>query len=282
MGTRCVTIAYDETGREVARHYRNYDGYPSGHGADLGRMLVDARDESPDDDALTAAYLREMGEFESETPGTEHADIEYLYAVRLGHDPTDTSVSAWTTIMGEPYEQAMSREPLASGTPEEFLDAIGASVGNVVTIGVIRPHEMPVLRRVDLDDTDDEGHGPLQRLVGGWLETFDVLCLGTDATMYVNEEGVLRGLEPNRAVYATREMAQAGYLSQTDLRTPVREGDLYTVLFGTIVVVAHDDDGEPRDLDPTTFHKVAAQFFDEASLTSAHREVVRLLRTRHG
>lgn len=38
MGTRCLTIVYDH-GKPIINLYRQYDGYPSGHGAELAEFL---------------------------------------------------------------------------------------------------------------------------------------------------------------------------------------------------------------------------------------------------
>lgn len=39
MGTRSLTFVYDEDGRSIISMYRQYDGYPSGHGKDLAEFL---------------------------------------------------------------------------------------------------------------------------------------------------------------------------------------------------------------------------------------------------
>ena len=39
MGTRSLTFVYDEDGRTIISMYRQYDGYPSGHGKDLAEFL---------------------------------------------------------------------------------------------------------------------------------------------------------------------------------------------------------------------------------------------------
>lgn len=39
MGTRCLTIVYDH-GKPVVNLYRQFDGYPSGHGAELAEFLA--------------------------------------------------------------------------------------------------------------------------------------------------------------------------------------------------------------------------------------------------
>lgn len=39
MGTRSLTFVYDEEGRNLINMYRQYDGYPSGHGKELAEFL---------------------------------------------------------------------------------------------------------------------------------------------------------------------------------------------------------------------------------------------------
>jgi hypothetical protein len=43
MGTRSLTIVYDERQQPILNLYRQYDGYPSGHGAELARFLERGR-----------------------------------------------------------------------------------------------------------------------------------------------------------------------------------------------------------------------------------------------
>jgi len=39
MGTRSLTVVYDEQKRPILNLYRQYDGYPSGHGYELAMFL---------------------------------------------------------------------------------------------------------------------------------------------------------------------------------------------------------------------------------------------------
>ena len=39
MGTHSLTFVYDEDGKILINMYRQYDGYPSGHGKDLAEFL---------------------------------------------------------------------------------------------------------------------------------------------------------------------------------------------------------------------------------------------------
>lgn len=109
--------------------------------------------------------------------------------------------------------------------------------------------------------TDAEGSAlaSLQRLVGGRIEPFDVL-FGREVSLYVNDEGLF-ACPPNRAIYATKEMEQAGYLSQLDYAHAVREGELYTILHGDIVAVGFDPEtGEDRDISDAELAQVEAYF----------------------
>jgi hypothetical protein len=43
MGTRSLTFVYNEHGEAIINLYRQYDGYPSGHGAELAGFLAGKR-----------------------------------------------------------------------------------------------------------------------------------------------------------------------------------------------------------------------------------------------
>lgn len=73
-----------------------------------------------------------------------------------------------------------------------------------------------------LPDKNGSTLKPLQALVGGNIETFDI-AFGEGVSLYVNEEGLFT-CPPNRAIFATEEMAKAGYLSQLDYSKVVEMG----------------------------------------------------------
>ena len=99
----------------------------------------------------------------------------------------------------------------------------------------------------------------LQALVGGNIETFDI-AFGEEVSLYVNEEGLFT-CPPNRAIFATEEMAKAGYLSQLDYSKVVEMGDFYTVLNGDIVAVGFDPEtGESRSLTNGEIARVEGYF----------------------
>lgn len=74
------------------------------------------------------------------------------------------------------------------------------------------------------------------------------------------EEGLFT-CPPNRAIFATEEMAKAGYLSQLDYSKVVEMGDFYTVLNGDIVAVGFDPEtGESRSLTDGEIARVEGYF----------------------
>lgn len=110
----------------------------------------------------------------------------------------------------------------ALGTPEEHgIRAMLIATGEP-------PREVTLL-----PDKNGSTLRPLQALVGGNIEAFDI-AFGETVSLYVNEEGLFT-CPPNRAIFATEEMAKAGYLSQLDYSKVVEMGDFYTVLNGDIV-----------------------------------------------
>ena len=61
----------------------------------------------------------------------------------------------------------------------------------------------------------------LQDLVNGNVEVLRVLGNGVD--LWVNDEGLFNGSQPNRAIYATKHMEEVGYLDQLTFGHPIKE-----------------------------------------------------------
>ena len=103
---------------------------------------------------------------------------------------------------------------------------------------------------------------------GGFVEPFNALY-GASITLYVNDNGIAEGQQPNRAVYANERMQEMRYLSMMAPASfkAVRKGDLYTVLFGPIVAVGYNPDtGADRDLEPEELETVMRDFGDGAPM----------------
>lgn len=126
-------------------------------------------------------------------------------------------------------------------------------------------------------DADGSTLHDLQRLVGGNIEPFDVI-FGAEVCVYVNEEGIY-SCQPNRAVYATETMEDAGYISQMDYTSAVKEGELYTILFGDLVAVGFDPmSGEDRDLSAAEMAEVEDYFTNISAPGSGLEEVIAIQR----
>lgn len=108
----------------------------------------------------------------------------------------------------------------------------------------------------------------LQRLVRGNIEAVDVLY-GEQPLLWVNESGVLEDMMPNRAIYANQHMEDRKYLSMMDMETPIKKGELYTILFGPIVACSYEvnEEGERvmRDLTPEEMSRLEDDFWNENS-----------------
>lgn len=134
----------------------------------------------------------------------------------------------------------------------------------------------PVEIDIEVDEAGSTLHD-LQRLVGGNIEPFDVI-FGEGISLYVNEEGLFT-CPPNRAVYATKGMEEAGYLSMMDYSSPVKEGELYSILCGDLVAVGFDfETGENRDLSADEMSRVT-DYFTEVSKPGSGIEEVIAIRT---
>ena len=118
----------------------------------------------------------------------------------------------------------------------------------------------------------------LQGCVGGPIEPLSWLFDDAPAG-YCSEEGTLGAtfLDANRAVYADKAMEDAGFLSQLDFATPVREGDLYAIVFGDMVFTGFDPEtGESRDIPPEECERVRERFGGAGSIDSGANELLSL------
>ena len=99
MGTRSLTVLQDNDGQEIAVLYRQMDGYPEGHGAELARYLKpfrvvngfglgDTKGKAANGMPCLAAQLiakfkRDIGGFYLHPAGTRDCGEEYVYTVYL-------------------------------------------------------------------------------------------------------------------------------------------------------------------------------------------------------
>ena len=108
MGTRCLTVLYDTKypdaeAEEIAVLYRQMDGYPDGHGAELteflenmvvvnGINMAETRRIANGGSCLAAQivahFKTDAGRFYLYPAGTRGAGEEYIYYVRPQEDGT--------------------------------------------------------------------------------------------------------------------------------------------------------------------------------------------------
>lgn len=119
----------------------------------------------------------------------------------------------------------------------------------------------------------------LQECVGGHIEPMGYLFDDAPA-VYCNEEGKLAGsgCRPNRAVYATEEMAQTSYANPGDPSRAVKPDELFGIVFGDMVCVGFDPEtGEDRDITPEECQRVMERFGSVESIASSPIETCVLL-----
>ena len=130
-------------------------------------------------------------------------------------------------------------------------------------IGYIDVGEEPKRIDIEPDEAGSYLHS-MQKLVGGLIEYFEPMY-GTKPSLVVNEEGIFK-CEPNRAVFATKRMEKQGFLDMMTYSHPVKEGELYTILYGPILAVPleWDEDGNEvyRDITDEEFNRICKDFSD--------------------
>lgn len=99
MGTRCLTVIYNDNNKEIAVLYRQYDGYPAGHGAELnefleGMKIVDGLSGDTTKVAngmeclaaqIVAYFKTGPGGFYLCPAGTRDTGEEYIYHIKNGN-----------------------------------------------------------------------------------------------------------------------------------------------------------------------------------------------------
>ena len=127
MGTRSLTYVYDNDNEPICCMYRQFDGYPTGHGAELAHFLLPFKIVNGiSGDAGMGKVANGMGCLAAQLVAnfkTEVGNI-YLYAPKLDIDAmqeyeyhiTDSSVK----VLLNGYEEP--NEVIFEGSYEEFFD----------------------------------------------------------------------------------------------------------------------------------------------------------------
>ncbi len=137
MGTRSLTVILDEHGHEIAVLYRQFDGYPSGHGQALVDFLRPFTlvnglgGEKPTQQIanglsclaaqLVAHFKTQPGDFYLYPAGTRDAGEEWIYTVYGRGSEIHLKVSAGAvTFFGLPGTAEAHMPVLFDGLPQEF------------------------------------------------------------------------------------------------------------------------------------------------------------------
>lgn len=108
-----------------------------------------------------------------------------------------------------------------------------------IRVVVAEPGKPAEVRMIPADDGE-----ALRALVGGWLECVPLWDGKHD--IWLNEEGKLMGLEPNRMV-----RAPGAPINGRDRGFPAWD------IVGTLVVAAHDDEGNTTSIEASEAERIA-------------------------
>jgi len=107
MGTRSLTVFIDQAGKEIAVMYRQFDGYPEGHGKDLADFLTGMKivngmrgDDSPKiangmsclTAQVVAHFKKEPGNIYIYPAGTRNTGEKYIYFVSGKTDDIEPTI----------------------------------------------------------------------------------------------------------------------------------------------------------------------------------------------
>lgn len=142
---------------------------------------------------------------------------------------------------------------------------------------IVPVNDLP--RNITLE-ADENGSflAAMRGCVGGPIEPMGFV-FGDEPAVYCNEEGKLdvASNPPNRAIYATCEVADAGYASPADPDRAIREGEVIDIAFGDLLCVGFDaETGESRDISPEERARVTERFGSAASVASGLFEAIRI------
>lgn len=123
MGTRSLTFVFDDTGEKVMNLYRQFDGYPTGHGQELAEFLNELKDCYNGAGCLAAQLV---AHFKKEPMGfylypstVEDCGQDYEYHIHVdGKNITVKIMNCGFNFFG--LTQDETYEPLFEGNLQQF------------------------------------------------------------------------------------------------------------------------------------------------------------------
>lgn len=138
MGTRSLTFVYDEQGEKIINLYRQFDGYPTGHGQELGEFLNSGRVVNGLDGLgkerqfngagclaaqLVAHFKNESGGFYLYPTSVEDCGQDYEYHVYTGEELRIKVMDCGSNMFG--MTQDDTYKPLFEGNLKQFIKYCG-------------------------------------------------------------------------------------------------------------------------------------------------------------
>jgi hypothetical protein len=133
MGTRSLTYVYDENCEKIINLYRQFDGYPTGHGAELAEFLNSGRVVNGLDGMgkelqfngsgclaaqLVAHFKKESGGFYLHPVTVEDCGQDYEYHVYTGDEIRVKIMDCGWNVFGQTQDDTY--EPLFEGNITQF------------------------------------------------------------------------------------------------------------------------------------------------------------------
>lgn len=135
MGTRSLTVFKDEHGEEMAVMYRQYDGYPEGHGMALaeflsGKAVVNGIPMGMKEGfngpgclaaQVVAHFKDDIGDFYLYGPNTRDIGEEFIYTITANagmKEPSITFTETWAWSEADSEERPASEWLILWGIPD--------------------------------------------------------------------------------------------------------------------------------------------------------------------
>lgn len=129
MGTRCVTNVIDEKGNVYVNLYRQYDGYPDGHGKELAEWLTGAEIGNGIGSSVSPKFFNGVGDLALRLVTffrQDHTQIGSFYIIPLDTDWGQEFTYTVKVVEGSEVKMKVEGYSgvLFQGTAEEFNEWI--------------------------------------------------------------------------------------------------------------------------------------------------------------
>jgi hypothetical protein len=133
MGTRSLTVLKDEENKEIAVLYRQYDGYPTGHGKELAEFCANREITNGICSGRTAngmgclaaqiiaIFKTEVGGFYLYSARTRNCSEEYIYYVTKKADNEEPNITLKIPRYTKDFSKRLGEKLVFSAPASAFL-----------------------------------------------------------------------------------------------------------------------------------------------------------------